>query len=38
MDEVLKLALAGPLPEIKEDTPEVLPAVAPANQERRAHQ
>jgi ATP-dependent Lon protease len=38
MDDVLKLALAGPLPEIKEDTPEVLPAVPPANPERRPHQ
>jgi ATP-dependent Lon protease len=38
MDEVLKLALSGPLPEIKEDTPEVLPAVPPANPERRPHQ
>ncbi|MGC8550954.1 MAG: endopeptidase La [Acidobacteriaceae bacterium] len=38
MDEVLKLALAAPLPEIKEDTPEVLPAVPPSNQESRAHQ
>ena len=38
MDEVLKLALAAPLPEITEDTPEVLPAVPSANQERRAHQ
>ncbi len=38
MDEVLKLALAGPLPEAKEDTPEVLPPVSPANPERRPHQ
>jgi ATP-dependent Lon protease len=39
MDEVLKLALAGPLPEIKEDTPEVLAAVVPPVQpEQRPHQ
>jgi len=42
MDEVLKHALAAPLPELKEDTPEVLPSVPPAaparNSERRAHQ
>ncbi|MFT4111684.1 endopeptidase La [Silvibacterium sp.] len=39
MDEVLKLALASPLPEIKEDTPEVLASVPPPpTAERRAHQ
>jgi ATP-dependent Lon protease len=42
MDEVLKIALAAPLPELKEDTPQVLPGVPPAaperNSERRAHQ
>ena len=40
MDEVLKLALAAPLPEIKEDTPEVLAAVVPppAGPEQRPHQ
>ncbi len=42
MDEVLKHALAAPLPELKEDTPEVLPNVPPAaperTSERRAHQ
>jgi ATP-dependent Lon protease len=39
MDEVLKIALEGPLPELREETPEVLagvkpPAVAPADQPR----
>uniref|UniRef100_UPI003570BA5E endopeptidase La n=1 Tax=Silvibacterium dinghuense TaxID=1560006 RepID=UPI003570BA5E len=39
MDEVLKLALASPLPEIKEDTPEVLATVPPPPAtERRPHQ
>ena len=40
MDEVLKLALAAPLPEIKEDTPEVLAAVVPptVQPEQRPHQ
>jgi ATP-dependent Lon protease len=40
MDEVLKLALASPLPELKEETPEVLAAVVPppANPEQRPHQ
>jgi ATP-dependent Lon protease len=40
MDEVLKLALAAPLPEITEDTPEVLSAVVPppVNPEQRPHQ
>src|ERR1700739_3568466 len=39
MDEVLKLALAAPLPEIKEDTPEVLAGVAtPIAPEQRPHQ
>jgi ATP-dependent Lon protease len=40
MDEVLKLALAAPLPEIKEDTPEVLSAVVPpaVGPEQRPHQ
>jgi ATP-dependent Lon protease len=39
-DEVLKLALAAPLPEIKEDTPEVLAAVVPptVQPEQRPHQ
>jgi ATP-dependent Lon protease len=27
MDEVLKIALEGPLPELREETPEVLAAV-----------
>ena len=39
MDEVLKLALAAPLPEITEDTPEVLAGVAtPIAPEQRPHQ
>jgi ATP-dependent Lon protease len=42
MDEVLKIALEAPLPELREDTPGVLePGVlgpAPASSERRAHQ
>ena len=40
MDEVLTLALAAPLPEIKEDTPEVLAAVVPpaVGPEQRPHQ
>jgi ATP-dependent Lon protease len=29
MDEVLKIALEGPLPELKEEAPEVLAAVPP---------
>jgi ATP-dependent Lon protease len=39
MDEVLKLALTAPLPELKEETPEVLAAVPPpAVPEQRPHQ
>ncbi len=39
MDEVLKLALEAPLPELKEETPEVLAAVAPPlTPETRPHQ
>jgi ATP-dependent Lon protease len=39
MDEVLKLALEAPLPELKEETPEVLAAVpAPITTEQRPHQ
>jgi ATP-dependent Lon protease len=38
MDEVLKLALAAPLPELKEETPEVLAAVPPIAPEQRPHQ
>jgi ATP-dependent Lon protease len=41
MDEVLKLALAGPLPDLKEETPEVLAAVPPPpalTPEQRPHQ
>ncbi len=39
MDEVLKLALTSPLPELKEETPEVLAAVPPpAVPEQRPHQ
>jgi ATP-dependent Lon protease len=40
MDEVLKLALAAPLPEIIEDTPEVLAGVVPpqTGPEQRPHQ
>ncbi|WP_446744002.1 endopeptidase La [Silvibacterium acidisoli] len=39
MDEVLKLALESPLPELKEETPEVLAAVAsPVAKEQRPHQ
>jgi len=29
MDEVLKIALEGPLPEMREETPEALAAVKP---------
>jgi ATP-dependent Lon protease len=39
MDEVLKLALEAPLPELKEETPEVLAAVpTPITTEQRPHQ
>jgi ATP-dependent Lon protease len=40
MDEVLKIALESPLPELKEETPEALAtAVLPVPQEQpRAHQ
>ena len=40
MDEVLKIALESPLPELKEETPEALAVVhAPVAQEQpRAHQ
>jgi len=40
MDEVLKLALEAPLPELKEETPEVLAAVVPPaiGSEQRPHQ
>ena len=41
MDEVLKIALEGPLPELSEETPEVLASVpppAPAAQGHRPHQ
>jgi ATP-dependent Lon protease len=39
MDEVLKLALESPLPELHEETPEVLAAVAaPITPEQRPHQ
>jgi ATP-dependent Lon protease len=38
MDEVLGLALEGPLQELKEETPEVLANVAPPAPERRPHQ
>jgi ATP-dependent Lon protease len=39
MDEVLKIALESPLPELKEETPEALAVVhAPVVQEPRAHQ
>jgi ATP-dependent Lon protease len=39
MDEVLKLALESPLPELKEETPEVLAAVPPLPApEQRPHQ
>ena len=38
MDEVLGIALEGPLPELKEETPEVLLEVPPPTPERRPHQ
>ena len=39
MDEVLKIALESPLPDLKEETPEVLAAVPPPpSPEQRAHQ
>jgi ATP-dependent Lon protease len=38
MDEVLGIALEGPLPELKEETPEVLVNVTPPAPERRPHQ
>ncbi len=39
MDEVLKLALEAPLPELKEEAPEVLAALPqPASTEQRPHQ
>ena len=38
MDEVLGIALEGPLPELKEETPEVLANVAPPASELRPHQ
>jgi ATP-dependent Lon protease len=38
MDEVLSIALASPLPEITEDTPDVLASVRTQNSERRPHQ
>jgi ATP-dependent Lon protease len=38
MDEVLGIALEGPLPELKEETPEVLVNVTPPVPERRPHQ
>ncbi len=38
MDEVLGIALEGPLPELKEETPEVLANVAPPAPELRPHQ
>ncbi len=38
MDEVLGIALEGPLPELKEETPEVLVNVTPPLPERRPHQ
>ena len=38
MDEVLGIALEGPLPELKEETPEVLLEVPSPTPERRPHQ
>jgi ATP-dependent Lon protease len=38
MDEVLKLALEAPLPELQEETPEVLASVHPPVSEQRPHQ
>jgi ATP-dependent Lon protease len=38
MDEVLHIALEAPLPELKEETPEVLASVTPPAPERRPHQ
>ena len=39
MDEVLKIALEAPLPDLKEETPEVLASVPPPpSPEQRAHQ
>jgi ATP-dependent Lon protease len=38
MDEVLGIALEGPLPELKEETPEVLVNVTLPVPERRPHQ
>ena len=38
MDEVLGIALEGPLPEMKEESPEVLANVVPPVPERRPHQ
>ena len=38
MDEVLGIALEGPLPELKEETPEVLASIPPPAPERRPHQ
>ena len=39
MDEVLKIALEAPLPDLKEETPEALAAVPPPpSPEQRAHQ
>jgi ATP-dependent Lon protease len=38
MDEVLKLALEAPLPELKEESPDVLAAVPPPIPEQRPHQ
>jgi ATP-dependent Lon protease len=39
MDEVLKIALEGPLPELREETPEALASVPapPATDQPRAH-
>ena len=39
MDELLELALEAPLPELKEEAPEVLAALPqPASTEQRPHQ
>jgi ATP-dependent Lon protease len=38
MDDVLKIALEGPLPELKEETPAALAAVPPIIPEQRPHQ
>lgn len=38
MDEVLRLALEAPLPELKEDAPDVLAVIPQPSPEQRPHQ